>query len=250
MANRHITLPKSSLTPFARNGNVSYLELSTLKINSCSVSNYHTAEDYFPNDIETMLSNEIEIVLGRLRKELLSFSKENSVYTFPGMLREKIIRIYAVQWLRLPETARRIKTDSIFSFLDLPEAFYSPLHRDNRDLADKTYECFNRLLSQYEPNLLIIDDACGESFILPSSHFLSTGKDIILVMATHRAFILMPKDERDKYIEGEDTIRTLRLSQDLTSLFLKAIEDEKNAGIGRIVGLKERLKLLQEKINH
>lgn len=249
MSMDHITLPKTTLMQFSESGRFHYLDVKTNQIFSASAASYNTRENFYPEEKENFLSSQIETVIGRLRKMLVDFKDINDKIQLPITIKEDVIRCLAIQVARMPNFVSDIHSQSEFAeILHIPEEYFSPLHREGDKLINMAIERYQSLLSDYDVNVCVIEKQRPFSFILPTSHHLSTGKNIIFVLSPCRAIMLLPAKDNEKYYSPEGDLGYLDFQTytDLIPLYKKTIQAEQKNKEGRIIGLKNQLELLKE----
>lgn len=249
MAKNHIALPKSSLMRFSKNGSVKFLDLQNNRIRRAFAKTYNTAMDYYPDETEDFLQKAVETPLGKLYEALEDFSNNKSSYIYPPQIKESLIVNIAIQYLRAPNASRFIKTQSIFArLLNLPDLHCSPLHRIDLPLTEQAIDIFREVFQNHEVNICIVNkDNCSSSFVLPTCHYYGIGPLVFFILSPYHAFVLIPKELNDIYRTG-DRLRYFRVNNnnDFESQYKEIIKQELVYGDGKLIGLEEQLKIIQE----
>lgn len=252
MSRDHVVLPKSSLLRFSVSGKIHYLSLIDNVIKTAFAKTFNTKENYYPTNTEQFLSKDIETTMGRLAKSLDDFVSSKGQFVFEDSIRDDLIRCMAVQTLRIPDTIKHIRSQSLFGqFFKLPDAFYSPLHRDGDKIVQMAIDAFERILINHEVNMCIIDrECCASSFILPTSHYLGIGTNILFILSPFHAFVLLTKEDNEMYKDDSGAQRyfTIRSDEELIPICKKAVEDESKLESKRIIGLRDQLGKIQNLI--
>lgn len=211
--NQHICLPKSTLREFTYNHRLYYLDLKENLIKCSTARSFNTEENYYPVESETYLS-EVETQIGILRKQVKEFELGRSNVIISPSLKDKLIYIFDIQLMRLPDLRRLIQSKSVFaSILGLPEDFYSPLHHKTEVLKESINNAYSSVTSSifknYSANIIeIIKDKRERSFLLPSSHFIGYGSHLILVLTPYWGITLIPESENRQLLhEGKDWLQ-------------------------------------------
>ncbi|MEG2529641.1 MAG: hypothetical protein RSB02_06155 [Anaerovoracaceae bacterium] len=252
MSKDHIAIPKTTLKNFAdkASGKINFLDVKTNTIHSAFAKTFNTAENYYPKDKEGYLSAEIETVMGRLDRALEALQNGAEEVLLPSSVREDVIRCLAVQQLRVPDFMHNVCSQSLFSECFPPE-FFSPLHRNGSKRIEIAIAAFEKLLKSYDVNVCVIDPNDTFSFILPTSHSLTNGKNMLLVLSPYRSLILLPKSDNQKYYTTDGYLGYLQVKKytDIEPIFLKTVASEQKLENGKIVGLKPQLEVLQKSID-
>lgn len=247
----HIAIPRTTLMKFAdkSSGKIYYLDVKANVIRSAFAKTFNTSEDYFPKDKENYLSSEIETVIGRLDKALETLQNGAAEVQLPSSIREDVIRCLAIQQLRVPDFMNFVHSQSLFSDI-LPPEYFSPLHREGNRHIETAISASEKLLSSYDVNACVIDPNDTFSFVLPTSHSLTNGKNMLLVLSPHRSIILLPKSDNQKYYTTDGYLGYLQVKRyaDIEPIFLKTVAAEQKLKNGKIVGLKPQLETLQKSI--
>ena len=258
MSGHHITLPKSSLLRFSKSGKFYYLDVKNNIVKQAFARTYNKVDDYYPNEIEKFLSDEIETVMGRLYKKLDSFVSNKDYFIYYPEIKEDIIRIVAIQRLRIKDTQRLIKSKSLYTqFFYLPDEYYSPLHRVDTELLQQSITLYNDLLVDYEVNFCIVDsNFCSSTFLLPTSHCLCFGNIIFIILSPKYAFVLHPKELKHDLLKNQYICNNIFISPYFVidnvlvfkQLHEKYIEAEKSYDNGILIGQKHQLQEIQKRL--
>lgn len=247
MSNDHIAIPKSTLLEFSNSGVFYYLDLKTNQINRASAKSYNTKANYYPPEMEKYLSGSIESCMGRIRALLKAFTEDHKEFCFYPKIKDDAVKCFAVQLLRNPNIIEQIRAESIFGGV-LPLKAYSPLHQNNRQLLDKSIAVAEKNLACYGINIAVIKKDKSFSFILPTDHFLSTGKNIFLVLSPYHALILLPETDNSKFYTNDGFLQYCEIENysELESLYIRAMKTEIKYNPSHIIGLKNQLEILQK----
>ncbi len=249
MSNDHIIIPKSTLLQFSnpKSGTFNYLDLAGNKIYTAHAKTYNTCKNYYPPDKEKYLSSQIETPMGRLRTILSSFTYGENVIQLPKTVKQDTIRCIVVQILRNPDYIKKVQAESVFGGI-IPWQLYSPLHQSDYNLIDKSIELFERAFANYDVNICVINQHNDFSFILPPEHFLSTGRNIFLVLSPYHAILLLPAEINAKYYSSNGYLAYAEIESysEILPLYSKTIKEQINKGEQcHIIGLKDQLQKLQ-----
>ena len=247
MSNDHITIPKSTLLEFSNSGVFHYLDLKTNQINRASARSYNTKANYYPPEMEQYLSGSVESCMGRIRALLKAFTEGHKDFCFYPGTKEDAVKCFAVQLLRNPYIIEQARANSILGN-SLPLELYSPLHQRTRQLLDKSIAIAEKNLANYDINIAIIKKDKSFSFILPTDHFLNTGKNIFLVLSPYHALILLPREDNSKFYTNDGFLQYCEFENysELEPLYIRTLKTEMKYNPSHIIGLKNQLEILQK----
>lgn len=245
MANGHIILPKSTLLRFSdvRSGSFCYLDLHDHLIKIERAANFYTCEEYYPPQIEKLLSDKVESVLGRIYAKLdILFDDHTDTYCLPEALFADIIMIIAIQRMRMPKMFKFGAQKSVIGqFINWPDP--SSMLQFEEYNIDEGIGIFEKIFKDYTPTVSIID-GCSASFVLPSSHCFTLDDYWYFVLSPDRAIALCPN-----YINLNDNgIRGFEVIDDndfFVCYYSDIIHNELKYGEGFLVGLRPELEKIQ-----
>ena len=248
MATNHVILPKTTLNQFSKSGKIAYLNLKDKKIHYSTAKSFNTKENYYPDETEKFLSSEIETSIGRIRVELDNFAADGKeTFVLTPEFQKSAFECVLIQLMRRPSFMKEIREKSIFKELNVPDEFFSGLHRGKKYI-DIAFKAVEKSLSKYAVTICTIDQNQDFSFILPSAHGFSAGNKMFFVVSPYRSVVLLPKEDLKRYAVGineEYFYYTFENYQVLESVYKKAMEAEEKDGVGKIVGLESQLKRIQ-----
>jgi len=237
----HITLPKSTLNRFSRNGSLTYYDLNNKKIGKCSVRNFCVQENYFSKETEDYLSRELERKLGLLNKRLEKFNNRSEPFLVTEQDQKLIIDAVVFQTFRNPKTAEILKNNCISDLLfNSPNNFYNEwLLIENNFLRYKKF--LSNILNEFRLNILEI--RCNGYFFLPTFHYTEFQNQILFIMSPKMAFILMPPHKINQYIDELGPLYALIHEPEILEAINKnIIKYEQEYGLGLVIGNEEDLK--------
>jgi len=253
----HITIPESTLRRFvdSQSKQFAYYDLSTGTIEEEYPGRYNTEIGYFPQAFEALLSREVERHIGILHAKLKVFEETQGILQTDDGFKETLIRIVTAQTFRmrdffesmkddLAELCRRRKIPPTLS--NMKEIFYTQDHLER--LVGST----NQLLASYTVRCAIVSDSATGSFLLPPTHFFQAGSRgsggayYFIPMSPRYAFVLLPREANEKYIDQETwTQGFFDIGDDDLSLFVPhCIKVAKQFKDGHLIGEKQYLQHL------
>lgn len=246
MANHHIILPKSTLLRFSdKSGSFYYLDLHDQVIKCERATNFYTCNDFYPDNIERLLSNRVETRLGRINSKLEEiFSNNQDTFCFPENLLDDVISVIAIQRMRMPQMFKiGLQKSVIAQFLKWPD-IASILQIKDYDI-EAGINIFKNLFKDHTPTFSFIQD-CSSSFILPSAHCFSCKNIVYLVLSPLKAIVLCPKDINIHDNTGATGFEVIDEEDHFVKYYSNIIQDELENGEGFLVGLQPELKKIQK----
>jgi len=251
---QHIMLPRSTLKLFVTDSRLHYLDVESNEIRIGTAKSYNTEENYYPNTTEKFLADEIETIIGQLRRVLVDFESAKCQIALSAPLAQLIAKIFVVQSLRVPDFAEDAFANSIFAEpLGLSVQYYSALHHNvqNRDyLLSQVYDDItNGLLKEYSANILEVPKANrNRSLLLPSSHFIILSNWFILVLNPFWGIVLLPTFENNSMKQGENQqYITAPHDKDVDLINEGALKHERSfRETPKLIGLRPELERMQQ----
>lgn len=281
----HITLPKSTLLRFAdeKTRKISYYDIISRRIIDCAPKRYNTEEHYYPPYFEKWLSDHVETSIGNLHKHLSSFSETTDFLVDYDTLKKDLIRILAIQMIRLPETYSYImdteNRNSIInmsletlakqgmlshSAVALSQKYRKEVETEenkrlafySEDSAHKAIRNIERLFADYAVNFAIVSNDTDASFILTSAHHFTAGPIVFIPVSPRIAYILLPSKLNERKYgsqtieqDGEEIVlqRYLTITeQNLIDLIPACIKSAQNSMNKHLIASRSFLHRLKE----
>ena len=254
MSNRHICIPKATLLRFAKNGSLRYLNLGTGEIRSSSPNSFMTADDYYSPEVEKLLADKVESIMGRLYKKVEDARREKEILSETVQDLSNLAKeIVFVQSMRNPSYVIK----KVLPYApSLPQGEDGAKTLANSILTQATYDYFCNMFcttigfNSYRA-MTVINDT-DRAFILPTMHHYQfkvpdEARDrknwFVIVMDPKLAWVLIDENDYNRdYRDGSGEV-FLRVTQPelVEAMNYVAVAFERECGAGRIVSTFEEL---------
>jgi hypothetical protein len=229
--NSHITIPKSVLLRFAdsKSGKISFYDFDTKKIRFTPADSYNTEIDYFPREFESFLCSDVETIIGLLN-EAPDYLDDTGKIKKPILadwdkVKNHLIRIIAVQILRLPDTLNKLTSEAaVKAYIEdiklealkngyFDERFINsanqqlhkyPTKEDQKKWlykANRIEELTSKLkkvLINHIATFATIGDECEYTLAIPPTLYCECGKVYVFPFSPNKAFLLLPKKNKNE----------------------------------------------------
>jgi len=235
----HISLPKSTLLKFSKNGNIKFLDLKSNKIIHGKAATYNTREAYYSKNIEKFLSGKIETKIGRLSSDIEKYRNDGTGFSWnPNEIKKIAYGWIIAQWIRTNNAKEDVRAKSVFKDI-FPAPLYAQFINENFDkFVGYGEQIFEKLPSQgldLEVSLCILPKACKSTFLLSTTHFIGVNSGLFFILSPYSCVFYAPKEHipEEHLVSFDD--------EAVDSLIRHFIKNESLYGDGHLIGFENQL---------